>query len=221
MLDPPYQINTDPKPWLSKDGILDLLFWSKSCRETCSQPSTGGKVAILFLITVVSFLLYNCCATSDHTQLLSCGWRLILTHSQNHCSAAPQNPPFSSELNPTVWFVDRLVCLCWIRIRIPFWNWTDPETEPSVLWIRDIFWNGSGSADPYNWLTDPNPALFVMGIQDGNKKLGYALIWGRDRSVSKISTFSAKAKYVSVSVWKAGSGSMRIRKLMRICTGLR
>ncbi len=66
-----------------------------------------GKVAIPFINCCV-FLSYSitCCATADHTKLLSGGWRLFLSHSPNHCSTAPQNPPFSSEPNPTVWFVD-------------------------------------------------------------------------------------------------------------------
>jgi hypothetical protein len=37
-----------------------------------------------------------------------------------------------------------------------------------MLWIRDILVR-SGSADPYHWLTDPDPALFVSGFQDANK----------------------------------------------------
>jgi hypothetical protein len=28
---------------------------------------------------------------------------------------------------------------------------------------------GSGSSDPYLWHTDPDPALFVIDFQDGNK----------------------------------------------------
>ncbi len=33
-----------------------------------------------------------------------------------------------------------------------------------------LFWYGSGSADPYHWLTDSDPAFFVRGWQDANKK---------------------------------------------------
>jgi hypothetical protein len=35
------------------------------------------------------------------------------------------------------------------------------------------FWYGSGSSDPYLWLTDtaPDPVLFVSGLQDASKKL--------------------------------------------------
>jgi hypothetical protein len=33
------------------------------------------------------------------------------------------------------------------------------------------FWYGSGSSDQYLRLTDPDPALFVSGLQDANKKL--------------------------------------------------
>jgi hypothetical protein len=44
----------------------------------------------------------------------------------------------------------------------------------SVLRIRDIL-AGSGSADPCLWLIDPdpdpNPAIFVIDLQDDNKKL--------------------------------------------------
>jgi hypothetical protein len=33
------------------------------------------------------------------------------------------------------------------------------------------FWygSGSGSADPYHGLTDPDPAFFASGFQDANK----------------------------------------------------
>jgi hypothetical protein len=35
------------------------------------------------------------------------------------------------------------------------------------------FWYGSGSADPYLVTTvmDPDPAIFISNLQDGNKKL--------------------------------------------------
>jgi hypothetical protein len=33
------------------------------------------------------------------------------------------------------------------------------------------FWCGSGSADPYLRLMDPDPAIFVSDFQDVNKKL--------------------------------------------------
>ncbi len=32
------------------------------------------------------------------------------------------------------------------------------------------FWCGSGSADPCLWLMDPDPAIFVIDLQDANKK---------------------------------------------------
>ena len=47
----------------------------------------------------------------------------------------------------------------------------DPYLWP-VFRIHDI-WFGSGSADPCLWLMDPdpNPAIFVIDLQDTNKKL--------------------------------------------------
>ncbi len=33
------------------------------------------------------------------------------------------------------------------------------------------FWCGSGSADPCLWLKDPDPSIFVIELQDANKKL--------------------------------------------------
>ncbi len=51
-----------------------------------------------------------------------------------------------------------------------------------------IFWYGSGSTDPYLWLTDPDPTpapdpvLFVSGFQDTNKK--YLFLPPNSRSVS-------------------------------------
>ncbi len=32
------------------------------------------------------------------------------------------------------------------------------------------FWSGSGSADPCLWLMDPDPAFFVLDLQDASKK---------------------------------------------------
>ncbi len=41
-----------------------------------------------------------------------------------------------------------------------------------VLRIHDILvGSGSGSADPCLWLMDPDPAVFVIDLQDANKKL--------------------------------------------------
>ncbi len=42
-------------------------------------------------------------------------------------------------------------------------------TQEAVLGIRDI-WYESGSEDPYLWLTDPDPAILVSGLQDSNQK---------------------------------------------------
>jgi hypothetical protein len=33
------------------------------------------------------------------------------------------------------------------------------------------FWCGSGSADPFLRIMDPDPAVFVIDLQDSNKKL--------------------------------------------------
>ncbi len=44
-----------------------------------------------------------------------------------------------------------------------------------LLWRRHTrimtFWGGSGSADPCIWLMDPDPAIFVIDLQDASKKL--------------------------------------------------
>ncbi len=37
------------------------------------------------------------------------------------------------------------------------------------------FWYGSGSGDPRLWLMDPDPAIFVVDLQDANKKLIFFL----------------------------------------------
>ncbi len=56
------------------------------------------------------------------------------------------------------------------RHRVPYRGYIrNPKTQCSGT---GIFWNGSGSADPYLWLTDPgtapDPALFVSDLQDAN-----------------------------------------------------
>jgi hypothetical protein len=37
--------------------------------------------------------------------------------------------------------------------------------------VSMTFWCGSGPADPYRWLMDPDPAIYVIDLQDANKKL--------------------------------------------------
>ncbi len=44
----------------------------------------------------------------------------------------------------------------------------------SVLWIRDICMDAN--PDPYHWLTDPDPALFVSDLQDANKHFFFLVI---------------------------------------------
>jgi hypothetical protein len=39
------------------------------------------------------------------------------------------------------------------------------------------FWGGSGSADPSLWLMDPDPAIFVIDLQDDSKKLIFNTIF--------------------------------------------
>ncbi len=39
------------------------------------------------------------------------------------------------------------------------------------------FWDGSGSADPCLWLLDPDPAIFVIDLQDASKKLIFNTIF--------------------------------------------
>jgi hypothetical protein len=41
--------------------------------------------------------------------------------------------------------------------------------------LRMKFWYGSGSADPYLLLMDPDPAIFVSDLQDVNKNLIFSL----------------------------------------------
>ncbi len=41
------------------------------------------------------------------------------------------------------------------------------------------FWNGSGSADPYLWLMDPDPAIIVNDLQDVNKKIFWCISFWR------------------------------------------
>jgi hypothetical protein len=48
----------------------------------------------------------------------------------------------------------------------------------AVMQTHDMLtcWYGSGSADPCLWLMDPDPAIFVIDLQDANKKLIFLLI---------------------------------------------
>ncbi len=67
------------------------------------------------------------------------------------------------------------------RIRIPDPHWLDLSAV--------TFWYGSGSitADPCLWLMDPDPAVFVIDLQDANKKL--------DFSVPKKTTVSGQTSF--------------------------
>jgi hypothetical protein len=38
-----------------------------------------------------------------------------------------------------------------------------------VFRIRNVLIRGSGSADLFYWITDPDPALFFSGFEDANK----------------------------------------------------
>ncbi len=55
---------------------------------------------------------------------------------------------------------------------INFWNKFNLEKKNEGCWSLS-YWYGSGSADPCLWLMnpDPVPAIFVIDLQDGNKKL--------------------------------------------------
>ncbi len=49
-------------------------------------------------------------------------------------------------------------------------------SHPCLLWCGSVtYWygSGSGSEDPYNWVTDPDPdpALLISGCQDVNNKI--------------------------------------------------
>ncbi len=45
------------------------------------------------------------------------------------------------------------------------------KRECREQWSRSMtFWCGSGSADPCIWLMNPDPAIFVIELQDVNKK---------------------------------------------------
>ncbi len=53
--------------------------------------------------------------------------------------------------------------MCFIKIVFPLGQCCGSMT----------FWCGSGSADPWLWLMDPDPAIFVIDLQDANQKLIY------------------------------------------------
>jgi hypothetical protein len=39
----------------------------------------------------------------------------------------------------------------------------------AVFWIHNVFMIWIQAADPYVWITDPDPALFLSGFEDANK----------------------------------------------------
>jgi hypothetical protein len=47
-----------------------------------------------------------------------------------------------------------------VKELILFWAWCSGSVT---------FWYGFGSADPYLWITDTDPALFFCGFRDANK----------------------------------------------------
>ncbi len=99
------------------------------------------------------------------------------------------------------------------------------------IWIPDLdpqhqccgsmkFWcgSGSGSADPCVWQMDPDPTIFVIDLQDANKKLIYStffcllLFEGTLTSFSKIKSQKKSHKAVGIKqCCGSGTGSVRIR----------
>jgi hypothetical protein len=80
------------------------------------------------------------------------------------------------------------------------------------------FWygSGSGSADPYLWLTDPDPALFVSDLQDANLKYFFGLLLIEGTFISffkdkKVTKKSQNSRYQGFSnyfcMMMEGSGS--------------
>jgi hypothetical protein len=66
----------------------------------------------------------------------------------------------------------------------------DPDSKDYCSWQccgSLTFWYGSGSADPYHLLMNqaPNPALFVSGFQDANRKYVFFLPGSASGSVSQ------------------------------------
>ncbi len=74
-------------------------------------------------------------------------------------------------VHPTVQLVTK-----WIERNIRIKKFVRQISQDSLGIIKKFMkcsWYGSGSADPCLWLMDPDPdpAMFVIDIQDGNKKL--------------------------------------------------
>ncbi len=70
----------------------------------------------------------------------------------------------------------RIKILSWIRIRIRIKTMRiySPGLDCQKQCSGSMtFWGGSGpgSADPCLWLMDPDPAIFVIDLQDASKKL--------------------------------------------------
>ncbi len=56
------------------------------------------------------------------------------------------------------------------------------------------FWCGSGSADPCLWLMDPDPAIFVIHLQDVNKKQIFKKFFGLFLFEGTFTSFSKDKK---------------------------
>ncbi len=52
------------------------------------------------------------------------------------------------------------------------YQWT---TDPDTALFFGVFQDAYGSVDPYQWTTDPDTALFCNDFQDAYKKLSFVL----------------------------------------------
>jgi hypothetical protein len=130
----------------------------KLCRDCflVTQLFHGG------VVTVIGTAYWYCC------------WRIEIDYFRCLSLIVNTNSCFAEHARS--WKRTRIcvaVCRCWClrgllttgqgsrsRSRLPF------QSSGSGF---VTFWYGSGSADPYLWLTepDPDPAIFVSDLQDG------------------------------------------------------
>ncbi len=64
------------------------------------------------------------------------------------------------------------------------------------------FWYGSGSADPYHWITDPDPELFFTDFQDANtKQVFFPKFFCLLSQPSKLTSYSEVLRIVEIKVF--------------------
>ncbi len=145
-----------------------LAFFSSWCYHYCPWPPATAGVPAVALVTAVAGVLASplILVSLFFLVFVQCTLYILFCKKTLYCRTT------------AIWpFLKMLV----IEIASPWQNpWAEkvhllqlPADIKNSVVIRGIFY-GSGSADPCLWPMNPDPAIFVLDLQDANKKLFFS-----------------------------------------------